>query len=116
MSVVLPAGVTTTVTVAGPVRRAGVERRCVQLPLERRLARGHEVQPGAARVQAANRRLAAVALDVPVAGRQRPQQRAVAVVQVQVRVAAALRGPNELPAASDEFISSPFESENVGIS
>ena len=80
----------------GLALRAVVEVGDVELPLERRLLRRHEVDLAAPLVDAAHRRRVPFADHVPVARGHRALQHAAVVVQVQVIVAAALRGPEDL--------------------
>ncbi len=82
----------------GPV----VEVRDVELALERGLLRGHEVHAPAPLVHAAHRRRLPLAVDVPVARGDRALQHAVVVVAVEVVVAAAFRGPQDLAPLGQE--------------
>ncbi len=75
---------------------AVVEIGDVELPLERRLARRHEPDLAALLVDAAHRGRAPLADHVPVAGGDRSLQHAAVVVEIEVVVAAALRGPEDL--------------------
>ena len=80
----------------GLAPRAVVEIGHVELPLERRLLRRHEVDLAAPLVDAAYGRRIPFADHVPVARGHRALQHAAVVVPVQVIVAAALRGPEDL--------------------
>ena len=81
---------------------AVVEVRDVELPLERRLQRRHEIDLAAPLVDAAHRRRLPFAEDVPVARGHRALQHAAVVVEVQVVVAASLRGPEDFLALGQE--------------
>ncbi len=72
------------------------------MSLERRAFVGDEVKQAALFVHTQQRALAAVAHHHPRARRQRVQQPAVEVIQVQVLEAAAAGGPDELLAARQE--------------
>ena len=80
----------------GLAPRAVVEVGHVELALERRLLRRHEVDLAAPFVHAAHGRRIPFADHVPVARGHRALQHAAVVVPVQVIVAAALRGPEDL--------------------
>src|SRR5262245_43226378 len=86
-----------------PLRLAlRAQRHRVELSFERRLRVRHEIDGVIALIDASNRALAAFADDVPVAVRERTNELAVVVIEIEMRVTAAARRPNDLRCAFEQ--------------
>src|SRR5579863_280647 len=95
----MPAGVH-----GDPLHRRGwiVERQTVQMALERRLSVGREVENPPPLIDPANAVRVIVPRDLPLTARERSDQLAIPVVQIEMLKAAATRGPDEVPGACEK--------------
>src|SRR5687768_3638244 len=73
-----------------------VQRCAVQVPLQRRVGVGHEVDQAALLVYAADCALVAVAHDHPLAHCEGPYELAIRAIQVQMLETSSPRSPDEL--------------------